>query len=238
MHKSSLNKSSSLIMLALFCALAFSAAETRAQSEDAPKLEVGAQFTSATLTEPINLVIASRAGFGGRVTYNLTDSVALETQVDFFPAQTRSFFESYNGGRTTQAVFGVKAGKRFERFGIYGKARPGFVHFSRAVNGYDRQTFPPSTDPANPFPGGEFSIPRFGGRTEFATDIGGVIEFYPTRRIVTRFDAGDTIISYGARTREFQSYEGTPFTGVVRQFREGVTVTHNFQFSAGVGFRF
>ena len=30
-------------------------------------------------------------------------------------------------------------------------------------------------------------------------DVGGVVEFYPSKRIVTRFDAGDTIIHFGRR---------------------------------------
>lgn len=198
-----MNRTSSSIALALFSTLAF-AVVTRAQSDGAPRAEVGVQFTSATLIEPVGTGSDTRPGFGGRITYNLTDSVALESQVDFFPINAQRFLDSYNGGRTTQALFGVKAGKRFERFGIYGKARPGFVRFSRAVTGYDRQAFPLSTDPAFPFPIGELSLPRLGGRTEFATDIGGVVEFYPSRRIVTRFDIGDTIVRYGGRTREFQ----------------------------------
>ena len=31
----------------------------------------------------------------------------------------------------------------------------------------------------------------------FSMDVGGVVEFYPSRRIVTRLDIGDTIIRYG-----------------------------------------
>lgn len=227
--------------LALVCLLAL-VAGTQAQSADAQRTEVGAQFTSATLIEPLGSESITRPGFGGRATFNLTDSVALESQFDFFPVDEQRFFggfdDRYNGGRAAQALFGVKAGKRFERFGVFAKARPGFIRFSRAVTGYDRQTIRTSTDPTNPFSGGEFTTPRFGARTEFATDLGGVIEFYPSRRIVTRFDIGDTIIRYSSRTIEFTSYEGTPFTGVVREFRQPAITTHNFQFSAGIGFRF
>jgi hypothetical protein len=48
--------------------------------------------------------------------------------------------------------------------------------------------------------------------TSFAMDIGGVLEFYPSKRIITRF-----------RT--------VPFIRPAR-------TTHNFQFVASVGFRF
>jgi len=39
----------------------------------------------------------------------------------------------------------------------------------------------------------------------FSMDVGGVVEFYPSRRIVTRPDIGDTIIRYGiSRDPEFR----------------------------------
>jgi hypothetical protein len=31
-------------------------------------------------------------------------------------------------------------------------------------------------------------------KTEFAVDIGGIFEFYPTRRTIARFDLGDVMI--------------------------------------------
>ena len=68
-------------------------------------------------------------------------------------------------------------------------------------------------------------------------DLGGVLEFYPSKRIVTRFDAGDTLIHYGRRQSNFLIFDATggplliPFT-VPAQTR------HNFQFAAGVGWRF
>ncbi|HEY1403911.1 MAG TPA: hypothetical protein VGB05_07290, partial [Pyrinomonadaceae bacterium] len=74
---------------------------------------------------------------------------------------------------------------------------------------------------------------RLHRETHFTTDVGAVLEFYPTRRIVTRFDAGDTIIRYGDTTGTFFTGAGT--TG---QFPIPGDVKHNFQFSAGIGFRF
>ncbi len=56
-------------------------------------------------------------------------------------------------------------------------------------------------------------------RTEPAFDLGGVIELYPSRRVVVRVDAGDTIIRFNRN-------------GV------GDLISHNFQLSTGVGFRF
>jgi hypothetical protein len=60
-------------------------------------------------------------------------------------------------------------------------------------------------------------------------DIGGVLEFYPSSRIVTRFDAGDTMIRFGS--------VALPFGFTELNVTPPETI-HNFQFSAGVGFRF
>ncbi|HEV2881210.1 MAG TPA: outer membrane beta-barrel protein [Pyrinomonadaceae bacterium] len=201
-----------LVLLCLFSA----PGETRAQAQDAPKVEVGVQFSSLSMSE-INS--STEPGVGGRVTYNLTDDVALEAQFDFFP-YNRRFRGFRNGGRIAQGLFGVKAGKRFEKFGIFGKARPGFTSFSAGRE--EVVVLSPTVI--------DFRPQR---ETHFATDVGAVLEFYPTRRFVTRFDAGDTIIRYGDTTGTFITGTGT--TG---QFPVPGDVKHNFQFSAGVGFRF
>jgi hypothetical protein len=62
-----------------------------------------------------------------------------------------------------------------------------------------------------------------------ATDIGGVVEFYPSRRLVTRFDVGDTMIRNSG-------YQAPQFGGGLA--RTPASITHNFQFNAGIGFRF
>ena len=217
-------KSGCVAALALLCLFFAAFGEARAQAEDAPKVEVGVQFTSLTLSDSFN---SSEPGFGGRVTYNLTDSVALEAQVDFFPDGDR-FRGFRNGGRITQGLFGVKAGKRFEKFGIFGKVRPGFTSFSAGRE--EAVLLSP------PIPGTIFGqVIGFEPHreTHFATDVGAVLEFYPTRRIVTRFDAGDTIIRFGDTTGTFFGATGTP-----QSFTLPGETRHNFQFSAGIGFRF
>ncbi|HEY7784702.1 MAG TPA: hypothetical protein VIB00_08245 [Pyrinomonadaceae bacterium] len=56
-------------------------------------------------------------------------------------------------------------------------------------------------------------------------------------RIFTRFDTGDTI-HYGRRTIDGFLFD--PVTGemVIVPIPQPATTRHNFQFSAGVGFRF
>ena len=121
----------------------------------------------------------------------------------------------------TEGLFGLKAGIRKNSFGIFGKFRPGFessghAEIPRFLNGN-------GPDPQNPF---GFERIR---ATQFALDVGGVIELYPSRRTIVRFDIGDTIVRY----------PGILFTN----FSDGSLTTetvysHTLQFSAGVGFRF
>ena len=196
-------------------------ARAEAQEQDAPKTEVGVFFSSITLT-PRN-GYRTEAGFGGRVTFNLTDSVALEAETSLFPNSGFSS-ESRAAGRGWQGLFGVKAGKRWEKFGVFAKGRPGFISFSQGRLEAD--------DPSG------FFVFRRERATHFAVDVGGVLEFYPTRRIVTRFDAGDTIIRYGRQTTTF--IVSNPVTGApeIVPFVLPNNTRHNFQFSAGIGFRF
>src|SRR2546423_746481 len=112
---------------ALISALLVCAATVCAQEHDAPKVEVGVQFSSLSVTPPQFFGTENAAGFGARVTYNLTDYFAVEGEGDIFPVGMQQTFVS--GGGAEQVQFGVKVGKRFKRFGLFAKARPGFVSF-------------------------------------------------------------------------------------------------------------
>jgi hypothetical protein len=69
-------------------------------------------------------------------------------------------------------------------------------------------------------------------------DVGGVVEFYPTKRIITRLDFGSTIIHYGPRTINFPIFN--PATGDFTLQPSTVPAQNRgtLQFMAGVGFRF
>ena len=194
-----------------------------AQSDDPPKFEVGGEFS--TLEREALRTKRSEPGVGGRFTFNFNRAVAFETAAYFFPNQC-GFCNA--DGTMTEVVAGVKVGKRFEKWGIFAKARPGFVSFSRGDFNVTRIT------PGGPFPF-ELEVSRL---TNFATDFGGVLEFYPSRRLVTRFDMGDTIVHFRQRTTNGVLFN--PTTGeyfLIPVFRPAKN-THSFQFSAGVGFRF
>lgn len=213
------------------------AGAVNAQDQDVPKVEVGGQFTLLSRNKP-TLIFPSptivpddyedsiRLGFGGRFTYNLNNSVALEAVANFFPGNDNFDNDlSAPAGEIFQSQFGVKAGKRFSKFGIFGKARPGFVTFFEA----SRMTGTTTINFNNQqFPRGVFTT---GKETDFSMDIGGVVEFYHSPRIVTRLDFGDTIIRYGEYRRE-------SFVVSIPFLSRPAETKHNFQFSAGVGFRF
>jgi hypothetical protein len=214
-----------------------------------PRFEVGAQFSLLSLNQPSLLVIhpidpgfvgfapaavrRNEPGFGGRFTYNLTHSIAFEAEANLFPRSKfdgSSRSESFGrgpSGRVFQGQFGVKAGKRFRRVGIFGKARPGFVGFTKVTKLLGTSNI---NNPA-PFP--PFTVGRFGIGRElyFSTDLGAVVEYYHSRRIFARFDLGDTIIRYGS------------FYGSGASLSRAIIVRppetkNSLQFSAGVGFRF
>ena len=88
------------------------------------KVEVGTQVTSLTLFRPDGYGDATEPGFGGRLTYNFNRKIAVEAEGNFFPI--KNVFQGLGQGRAVQAQFGVKAGKRFEKFGVFAKIRPGF----------------------------------------------------------------------------------------------------------------
>jgi hypothetical protein len=211
------------VLVAVVVCLFSAGANARAQSQNAPgdppRYEVGIHFSSLTLT-PSDLY-RTEAGFGGRFTANLNGHVALEAETTYFPNRGRSG-ESRAAGRAVQGLFGVKAGKRWERFGLFAKARPGFVSFSEGKL---------APDP-NFVTNGVFGL-RTERATHFAVDAGAVLELYVSRRWAARFDFGDTVIRYRGQTLQTNAPPPFPTTIILLD-----NTRHNFQFNAGIGFRF
>jgi hypothetical protein len=154
-------------------------------------------------------------GFGGRFTFNLTDSIAFEAEGNYFTREQLAFI---NGGHMYQGQFGGKVGKRFDKWGLFGKARPGFVGFTRVLE------FPFGAQTPGPPP-----ILRPENKLYPSLDVGGVVEFYVCPRFMARFDVGDTLIHYG----ELRFPTGTPPFILLPN-----KTTHNLQISSGIAFRF
>src|SRR5687768_15518775 len=104
--------------------LSIGAAVANAQEVPALRYEVGAQVTSPYFRE-FSRVLGRRSeiGVGGRFTLNLNNLLAAEAQVDLYPDD--KFFD-YR--RKIQGLFGVRAGVRKGRVGVFAKVRPGFMH--------------------------------------------------------------------------------------------------------------
>lgn len=167
------------------------------------------------------------SGIGGRFTYNINRQLAVETEVNYTPSTKtrRELFQAgqstnvpFSGGEKTQVLFGAKYGYRGKRFGVFGKVRPGFIHFR-----------------AFPYVQGKFIVYQNGQpydvilfisekpATFFNADVGGVFEYYTSKRTMIRFDIGDTIIHYNAQKP--------------RDVNPTFT-RHNLQMNLGFGFRF
>ena len=105
-------------------------------------------------------------GIGGRFTYNLNRVVSLETAGYYFPKRC---FTCSNNGRITEVLGGVKVGKRFEKWGIFAKASSRDNQFQLRER---------SISLPHPAPPTFFVDVRRDSLTSFATDVGGVVEFY------------------------------------------------------------
>lgn len=249
------------IFAALASLLFIIGSEARAQ-KDVPRFEIGGQFSLLSLNSPssqdslglsdyfdnpcqqFDLVCARvEPGFGARFTYNLTKHIALEAEGNFFPGRPLEEFGAFSpggipAGHIYQGQFGVKAGKRFKKVGVFMKIRPGFVGFTQAsqFTGFRLTSFfHPSQGRQVQLENAEF---RIGKATYPSVDVGCVVEFYPSRRIVTRLDIGDTIIRYGIYQEPLSAVCALCCPCPTRLYERPAETRHNLQFSAGIGIRF
>lgn len=181
----------------------------RARAHHIRRLEIGGQFTSLNT----RLNTQTQPGFGGRVTYNVLPSLAVEAAANFFPRE--SFTSELDGGRVTQAFVGLKGGKRFGSVGVFGTVKPGVQSYGRAITSYLVR--------------GEFGFePNLGRKNVFALNWGGGVELCPESRVGVRFDAGDTVTFHPSRTSIVR----------LRPTRVPRLREHNFQLSSGLNYRF
>src|SRR5262249_25381859 len=182
----------------------------RAQSEEVSRMEAGIQFSAVRNDSSSFYAAPSSLGGGGRMTFNLNKNIAVEGEMNYFPS---SGFYNF---RRLQGQFGVKSGVRFNQVGVFGKLRPGFMRTSYDIQIYCVKAPCPSiTEHEN----------------DFSLDVGGVVEFYPAKRMTVRFDAGDLVI------RRSEPLTAIPITDL-RLLIAPRQTTHNLQISAGLGVRF
>ena len=109
-----------LVRIIVVCFLRLGSQEVHAQSET-PRFEIGTQFTALRLRELMILDARTISGLGVIFTYNITNKIAVDAEGNYFGKD-----DCFGGRRITQGLFGVKAGVRRRRLGVFGKARPGF----------------------------------------------------------------------------------------------------------------
>jgi hypothetical protein len=186
--------------------------DAAAQSPGGP-FEIGAQLAVLRLSD----FGVTSAGIGGRASVDLARWLTVEGEATFFPhddlliAQTtlpNGPHVSYHR-RRAEAFFGPKMGYRGDRFGVFGKVRPGFARL---------------TDKGIGCVGEVCSLmllvrPLY--RTEFALDYGGILDVYLSRHTLARVDLGDLLIRHRSLAPPCQR-----------------CTSHNFTSRVGIGFRF
>lgn len=171
-------------------------------------MEVGAKLDTLTMNRFPSTSTA--AGLGGRFTWNLFPSLALETHYDFYPADYTPV-STQDGGKTQTWFTGVKVTPlRRNRWSVGGTTSIGLVSFGNVAV----QTSALNVD--------------FRRVTHFATEMGGVFEYYPTSRWIVRSDIGMALFNIGTRKVDIGSGGQVVAPGSLRPA---------FQFSLGVGYR-
>jgi len=160
----------------------------------------------------------SEPGFGGRIGYNLNKHFALEGELNFFPQHVDP-----NPAPKLEGLFGVNGGSRFEKIGVFIKARPGFLRISKGGN--TARTSNAICAAISPPPIGCFEPVT---TTSFAFDLGGIFEWYPSERTIVRVDAGDT--RFGRKT-EMLRYA---FRHLWLAYRQGPTPATAFNQASGL----
>jgi len=156
-----------MLLLCFSCLVSQAQIKTISDVEKVPTYEIGGHIFAFGSNE-----LGYGGGAGTRFTYNFNDYIAVDSEVDFFlPDEGPPYAK--------QGLFGIKAGKRIKKFGIFAKVRPGF-QTNFVVNQREQ--------------------------ARLAVDVGGVAEFYPNRHVVLRFDAGDVIIPFGNNVVGYGSF--------------------------------
>jgi len=169
-----------------------------AQEEKKTPFEAGAQFTGLH----VNTLGENAAGIGGRTSYEFTPGkliFAPELEFNYFPQNPSGNFGE------SELLTGVRVGFQASRVGVFLKVRPGFVRFA----------------------GNDFKSRNNGPSTNFACDVGAVLEYPTSSRVRVRVDFADTLIDFSRPV--FTGSSALPIPP---------RLSHNFQGSIGIVFRF
>jgi hypothetical protein len=144
--------------------------------------DVGVAAYAPVLAIAADVITAGRVG--GFTSFPLTTWMDGDIGADVY-LHTDNSHSAFEGGRISQAVAGVKVGRRDGRLGYFGKIRPGVQSYSEGLIKAPDLTQPP------PIP-----HPTYGRRYRPILDVGAVIETTVSRRFVWRTDISDIITFY------------------------------------------
>jgi hypothetical protein len=153
-------------------------------STDRARGEVGALYALHIKEHLLNLDLEPDSGAGVWGDYDLSRWLSIDGTIFYLPKNDKQI-NFQDGGQALEAYLGVRSGFRLKHAGYFVKVRPGMVQFAHTVN------------TLNEFP--TYSI-QYGRFTNFALDIGGIVETYPTRHLVLRAEAGNVHIYYREKT--------------------------------------
>jgi hypothetical protein len=173
-----------------------------------PRWSLGVQFTALNLAMDWEGCSACRTyipGTGVTFGYRVSRLASFDSEYDHFPGSGRR-------GDADEVLAGLKVGRAFRSWGLFSQVRTGFIH-------YDKALVPSSsTDYESP--------------TRFALDLGGSVEYYPSRHSTFRFNLGTTFVHN--LTGNSDSMQ-PPVTVLSSSY---YTTQGNFRIASGYAFRF
>jgi hypothetical protein len=136
--------------------------------------EVGGQIASLSFAGTYTEAYHREPGIALFASRELAPYLEFDAAINAFPRRMPT--TDLDGGRRADGLAGVKVGTRHGRIGTFAKLRVGASRYTRVLKAVD--------DDNTQF--------TYGTRGDVLLDLGGVIEIYPTRRLVIRVDGGDT----------------------------------------------
>jgi hypothetical protein len=138
------------------------------------QVQAGAHYSALSLEYPDQ----TRSGFGGFFVYSPRPWIGADVA-------TTVFLDEDVGGHAWQFLAGPRVGVAVQGLGVYGRVRPGLIHFSERF-------FQEAIACVLIFPPPESCLVK---STNLALDLGATVEA-PISAAVLRFDIGDTMTRY------------------------------------------
>jgi hypothetical protein len=185
----------------------------RPEQPESGRWEVGPNVSYFTSMTALGDDPRRSGGVGGFASYRLSEYIDADASIGAY-LSAAEVTTPFDGGRVVQAVAGLKAGLRRDRFGIFVKARTGVNSHSRVLESLSHAPF---------------AAPTYARSNAVALDMGAVLETYVRRHLLFRFDAGDVVSFFHSTTI---TVDGESVGEAAPRY------TDSIQMSLGVGWKF